>query len=157
MPLKLWMYAALLAGVMCTFTWYTYHERGIQHTKDLAADAALANAQIVNNQKVEALAQVKANTAIDAYKAALAAAPAPDAPHVRLCPRAAAASPVPANGGPGPVADEKANDASAGPSDNGTDIGPPLDKLHEDGDAWVIALQAYVQACVDAGICKAPQ
>jgi hypothetical protein len=159
--LSLYLKLAAIAALFGLFTWYTFHERNVQKAKDIAADVALTQAQIINNQKVEALAQSKADAAIAVFKAELAAAPAPDAPHL-LCTRSRPApGPVPANGGAGSSADAKTHVPETGPGTNEPaivtiDLGPQLDKLLEDADAEITVDQAYIQACIDAKICKAP-
>lgn len=140
--------ALLLAGL---FGWYTIHERHIGRDAILAADARTVAAQVFHNKEVEDRAQVQTDAAMAAYMRTLSRPPAADAPHV-VCHKPASPGPVPTDVSPRP--------APASPSDSpaaGTfDPGPALDKLHEDADAEITALQAYVQACIDAKICKAP-
>jgi hypothetical protein len=158
-PVSWFVWGAFALSLAGGFWWYTDHVEGIQHAKDAAADKRLADAQIVHSEEVEARAKVLTNEALSTFKAALAAPPAVDAPHVLVCPRTPAPRAVPANGGARPAAHAEAGVPAAGPADNEPaerDVGPPLDKLYEDADAWIVALQNYITDCIAAGICKAP-
>ena len=163
-----WLYAVAFAVAGGWFVWYTGHERAVEHAKDLQKDAALAYAQVAHNEEVEARAKQLTDAAASTYRTELAAPPAADAPHVwvREC-AAPAANSVPADAGsrrhtaaapdgPAAVASGPSDDAVVF-ADSGRDIGAAVDKMFADDDAEITALQAYVKACVAAGICEAPK
>jgi hypothetical protein len=105
-PVTHYVYAAIIGALLAGFGWYTYHERSVEHAKDVAHAAALVQAQKVNNEQVESRAKDLAQDTIDAYKQTLAAAPQhPDAGVVCI---AAARRAVPGAGsaGPAPTATE---------------------------------------------------
>ena len=156
-PLKTWLYAGALAVLLGAFGWYTVHERSVQHEKDIAADKRVVDAQTIHNTEVETRAKVLTEQAVAKLKASLAAPPAADAPHL-VCRTPARAGAVRADGGARPAADAapviSAEVASIGNPDP-VDFGPEIDKLFSDADATIVALQAYIQTCIDQKLCKA--
>lgn len=160
MPLKDWIYCGLLAGVLGAFGWYTYHERQVGEATIEAADQRAAAAQLVHNQEIETRAKTLTDAAVAAYKATVAAPPAGDAPHLVCVSPAPDRGPVPAHAGASGGAHGAAAVSGDRPPDHessverAVDIGPALDKLHQDADAQVTALQAYIRACQAARICS---
>ena len=156
-PLKDWLYGGAIIALLLAFGWYTAHERGIGADQVKAADARASAAQIIHNREVEDRAKKIADAAVAQYIATLTRPPAADAPHVLVCKRPVATGTVPADAGHSADSHGAADVPVSGSSDpQPVDIGPPIDKKFEDADALVKALQSYVQACVDAKICKAP-
>ena len=151
-PLKDWAYAGIIAALLIGFGVFVHHERNIGEQKIETADAALAAKQIELNTEKETHAQDVINTATEVYKNTLAAAPAPDAPHVfvRECPAASSSGAVRPDASAGFGADANTHV----PEESSVDIGPSLDTIGRDADAQVIALQAYIQACQAAGACR---
>lgn len=150
-PLKDWAYVGIITALLIGFGVFVHHERSIGEQKIETADAALAAKQIELNTEKETHAQDVINTATEVYKNTLAAAPAPDAPHVFVCDRATTgASTVRADASAGSGADAAAHV----PEESSVDIGPGLDTVGRDADAQVIALQAYIRSCQAAGACK---
>lgn len=149
--LKTYLELAAAAMLLAVVAWYPHHEREVGKQQLLAQQAAVNAATAVHNQEVEDRAKVLADQSVSQFKATLAAPPAADAPHVRMCQPAANAKLV-------------QNDASAGPVDHaavpgtamveGRDIGPPTDQKFQQLDSQVKALQGYISACQQAGICK---
>lgn len=142
--------ALALAAVVA---WFPRHEREIGRQQQVAVQAQLAAAQVVKNQEVQDRAKELTDQAVAQYKATLAAGPSSSAPHVRVCVPAASSAVVPAAAGAGPVD----HGTAAGPAvvaQPGADIGPATDKRFADEDAQIEALQSYVRACQDAGICR---
>lgn len=158
-PLKDWLYGALIVSLIIAFSAYTHHERVVGEQKIEAADAKAARAQDIHNIEVEARAKTLADTAAAIYKRELAAPPAPDAPHLWVRDDSSCASSVPSDANNRPGADASPDvSAARTPADestveHATDIGPSLDKLLGDADAEVTALQEYVKACQEAGLC----
>lgn len=143
---KAYVYGGIVVAAIGGFTWYTLHERSVQHTKDLAADAKVELAAKIHNADVQALAALTAGKIGDVYVQALAAVPV-DSPHV-VCRRAADSLgqlPEAASGNPAVQADATADSAGS----DTVDIGPPLNKIGADADAQIKALQADVQLLVD--------
>jgi hypothetical protein len=159
-PLKDWLYAALITALVITFSVYSHHERVIGEQKVERADAKAVNAQIIHNTEVEARAKTLADTAAAIYKFESSLPPAVDAPHLWVRSDASCDSPVPADVGTRSGADGSSDvSAARTPADDSTvehavDIGPSLDKLLQDADAEVRALQEYVRSCQDEGVCK---
>lgn len=145
------IYAALFLAAIGGFTWYTFHERNIGAHAVQAQDARAAAHQAAHNHKVEANAQ-SANTATVAqFTAVISAPPAADAPHLLCESPAPGGDAVPTDARPvGPP--QAADVPKAVPQTR--DIGPADDKLHEDCDAEVTALQAVLRTCIAQGICK---
>jgi hypothetical protein len=160
-PLKDWVYCGLIAALLAGFTWYTFHERAVGQAHIKAADRRVQQAALIHNQEVETRAKTLTDAAVAAYKATVAAPAAADAPHL-LC-VAPGPDHVPAHAGDRPRAHAAVDVSDTRPADHessvehAVDIGPVLDKLHEDADAEVKALQAYVSACQAAGICLKPK
>lgn len=158
-PLKDWLYTGIIVAMLIVLGVFTSHERNVGREQIEAADAKVAQAQSIHNTEVEARA--KAITQADAivYHHVLAAPPAVDAPHVWLHDDSSCASPVPANVSAGPAIDAKADVPTTGASgdestvEHARDIGPSLDKLLQDADSEVTALQEYILACQDEGVC----
>jgi hypothetical protein len=151
-PLKDWAYAGIIAALLIGFGVFVSHERSIGEQKIEVADAALAAKQIELNTEKETHAQDVINTATEVYKNTLAAAPAPDAPHVFVCDRATAPSGSAVR--PGASAGSSVDAGTHVPEESSVDIGPGLDTIGRDADAQVIALQSYIRACQAAGACK---
>ena len=82
-PLKDWIYGAIIVALLAAFGVYTVHERHIGEQKIEAADARAAKAQAVKVQTTEHTAQESVNASVKTYQAAVAA-PSLPAPRI-LC------------------------------------------------------------------------
>lgn len=115
-------------------------------------DARAVVAQQTKEAKAIADATIPLNQQISVLKSQLAAAPAPDAPHIRLCiPTGTTHVPAVHSAGSSPPGPANQPAVVQGP-----DIGPVLDKRFADDDSRVRALQTYVTACIASGRCAAP-
>jgi hypothetical protein len=157
-PLKDWIYLGAILVLLTAFGWYTLHERQIGARNIEAADQRVVNAALIHNQEVETRAKTLTDAAVAQYKATLAAPPADDAPHL-LCDTTPDRGPVPQDAsargrdhGSAAVPVSRAPDHESS-VEHAIDLGPALDKLHQDADAQVTALQTYIRACQAAGIC----
>jgi hypothetical protein len=151
--LKEGVYAALLLAAIGGFTWYTVHERNIGALAVQRQDQRAADAQAAHNTKVETNAQNANVATVAAFTTVISAPPAADAPHLILCdPPTPRGDAVPADAH-SLLAAEAAKLPTAIPQ--ARDIGPADDKLHQDADAEIAALQAVLRTCIAQGICKA--
>lgn len=161
LPIKDYIYVGLIVSLTVGFGLFVRHERAIGAAAVQAADARAAQLQSVHAGEVEARATQLNTAALATFNAVVASAPAADAPAVLVCqPAPAARDPVPGDASPrGGANASPAVSADLAPVDESTvehpvDIGPATDKLFEDTDAEITALQAYVKACQTAGICQ---
>ena len=158
-PLQHLVYGGIIAALLAGFGWYTYHERQIGEAQVEAADQRVAAAQLVHDEEIEIRAKTLTDAAVAAYKATVVAPPASDAPHLLCLSPAPDRGPVPTNAGNRSLAHAATDVPGAGPPDHESsvehaiDLGPALDKLHQDSDAEVTALQAYIRACQGASLC----
>ncbi len=152
-PFKDWCYLAFIVGLLTAFASWSIHERHIQAAKDAATDAALAKAQIAQSIKVETHADQQVTAAVKTYDQAVATpVPLVNIPRI-VCSATITPAAVPGDGSP------------TGRSDGTTRVpeestvpfnpAPAIAADGRDADAQVKLLQAYIQSCVDAGICKA--
>ena len=158
-PGHIWFYLALIMAASGAFTWYTLHIEAKTHAADVAADQRVVDARKIHDAEVTARAQTLTDKALAAYRATVAAPPAADAPHL-VCRHAPGGGAVRADDGGAKGSNGAVDDQGGRQEDHGGpeyDPGPPLDKLHEDADAKIKLLQDYVNACIAAGRCKAPQ
>ena len=152
-PFKDWCYGALIVALIAAFGAYTIHERHVQAAKDAAKDAALAQKQIAHNEKVETHADQQLTVATAAFHVAVSTpVPAAAVPHI-VCSTTAPAATVPSHGS----AASGGNDAAHVPSESDVPFDPAPQVVQDgrDADAQVALLQAYVNACIGASICKA--
>lgn len=105
------------------------------------ADAKAAAAQVVHNDEVQNQAALAISAAEARYQTAVASAPIAPV-HVRVC--NPATNPVPGvTASPSPLAGAASLPAAMGSS---RDIGPDSDKLLDEADATIVALQAVILA-----------
>jgi hypothetical protein len=136
--IKLYLYAALAALLLSGFGWYTYHERAVEHAKDVA----VATKAVAKVEKQDVAIAATATTEIQhdtiIYKQAVSVPAVGDigvvcsAPRGDAVPGAAVGGPVPdaaAVGGVGPTFD---------PSGQILTIG-------RDADAKIVALQNIIR------------
>lgn len=147
-PLKDWIYGGIIVGLLVAFGCYTVHERHVGAAKIEAIDARAVKAQKAHNKEVETRAKTTIDSAAAQYKAAVAAPPARDAPHI-VCVNPRRGGHVSGNAGDRPRVDA----GTSVPEESTVDPGPALDTVGRDADAQVKALQAYVTACQAAGVC----
>lgn len=147
MLLKDKIYAAIIALLIAGFTWWTFHERSVQAEKDKAADQRVADAQLLNDQKVEDLVRLRLQQ-IQTTPPEQPLTPPSLVCHVS----APSGSGLPQAGGTSSSTDAKANvpaEASEGfnPSQAVLQDGRDADKQIED-------LQAYIRALQESGVIK---
>lgn len=149
-PLKDWLYCALLVFVLICVGLYTHHERAVGAAKLTAAAQRAVIAQKIETEKVIKNANLQIQAAALAAHAAVAAPPI-DSPHVwvQKCP-ANRPRTVPADSRPQSIVHAPAADTGSHP----IDVGPGLDTIGRDADAEIVYLQSYIQACQRAGYCK---
>lgn len=145
------VYAALFLLAAGGFAWYTVHERNIGARAVQTQDTRAADKQAAHNTKVESNAQAANTSTVAAFTAVISAPPAADAPHLVCDLPAARADAVPTDARPSGAA-EAADVPAAVPQ--ARDIGPADDKLHQDADAEIEALQKVLATCVAQGMCK---
>jgi hypothetical protein len=95
----------LLALVVAAGGWYTYHERHVEHVKDVAAETKVVNAVKSQDVVIAAEAVKDTSSAIQIFKAVVQL---PAVPDIGLVCRSASSHPVPAPA--------KSNGVGAGPS-----------------------------------------
>jgi hypothetical protein len=150
LPLKTYIdiAAGLIVALFCA--WVCRHFYMMGENAIRAADAKVVAAQKVHNDEVNTQVASKLAAALAVYKAQYAASPIAPV-HVSVC-NITSSSPFPADEPAAPGSNAKASVPPAvGPV---RDIGPATDKLLEQADAQVTLLQAYVQTCIDKGICR---
>jgi hypothetical protein len=159
LPIKDWIYGAVIVALLAAFGWYTVHERGIGEKKIEAADARAVAAQVVHNGEVENAVKQKLADALKDYELAPVVPTAARIPSV-VC-YAPSDRAVPHR--PGTVAGSDGAGAavpSGAAKDNaGFDPAPALsaDALAADAEilrlkAKVALLQETVQAYQSAGL-----
>jgi hypothetical protein len=158
-PTKDYIYGGVILALLIAFGVYTHHERQVGRDQIEAANDKVARAQEIHNDEVEFAAKAHTDAALAIYRSTLASSPSVDAPHVWVRDYEGGACSVRGDAASGPVADGGAIVSTAGTPDHEStveharDIGPSLDKLLEDADAQVVALQEYIHACQDEGVC----
>lgn len=159
-PVKDWLYGSAIAALLGGGAYLIHHERTIGAQRVQAADQKAAQAQEVHNAEIESRAKALVSGSALAYKAALSSPPASDAPTVLVCSQPATASDtVPGNASSRPLRHgEPAVPEPMAPVgeqtvEHAVDIGPETDQRFHTADAQVTALQAYIRACQEAGIC----
>lgn len=151
-PGRAWLYTTIVALIIGGLGTFAIHERAAQHKKDVAVQVEATQKQAVKVKEVETHAKSEVQNDMEEYHKAVAAHPASDAPHI-VCARPG--KQLLADAGAGPVGPPKPAVPTAGTKDSGQfDPGPALDKLHQNADAQVKALQAYIKACQEAKICR---
>lgn len=150
LPIKEWLYIGAIIAILSAFSWYTYHERSVQHQKDIAADARVVAAQQIHDKEVIDKASTLAKDKIDELQNQINSKPASDAPSLRVCiPKSPSPPRVPT------VPSGQKSDAVPGESTvvPEQDLGHELDKRFADDDARLKAAQIVLQACIDSGRC----
>lgn len=137
--IKSYLIAALAVVLLSGFVWYTFHERHVEHAKDVAVATKVVAAVSKQDTVIAAKAGTEVSNASQVYKQTLQLSPLP--PVGIVCePTGGYAVPGPAPAGP----DADAPTARA--------IGPRFDPsgqaltVGRDADAQVAALQKVVLA-----------
>jgi hypothetical protein len=158
-PVKDWVYVGIIAGLLATFGWYTFHERAVGEKKIEAADAKVAAAQVVHDQEVQDVVKSKLADALKDYELAPVVPVAAAIPKLMCYASDSGAVPggtssVTAGDGTG-----AAVPAAAAAADEGFDPAPALSADGLDADkeilrlkAKVTLLQQTVSAYQDAGL-----
>ena len=146
-PLKDYIYAAVIALLLIGFGLFVHHERGIGEAKVLAADAKVVAIQKAHDTDVQNAATAATSEAIKSYVKTIAKPVTGTAP-IRVLNGALCRSPVPAAAsGNGAVAGAGSGaDVSAADRDAGQALSDGLVTVGRDADAEVIALQTEVAA-----------
>lgn len=152
-PLSLKQYVDIAAALVVVgfLVWLSLHFYHKGEDAVRAADAKVIEAQRIHNEEVNRIVAVRLDDAVAVYRKQVAGPPLAPV-HVSVC-HASGSSPV--------VTDEPAPARGDGAADVSTalgqvrDIGPATDQLLEQADAQITLLQAYIQTCVDKGICRA--
>jgi hypothetical protein len=158
-PIKDYVYGAVIIALLTGFGWYTFHERAVGEKKIEMADAKIAAAQIIHDQEVATRVKAELDTALANYETPTA--PPPPAPVPVLVCHKTGGSNLP--GGPGPVA--ASNGAGTNPAapaaqaDAGFDPAPAVsadgtayDALIDHYLAKIKLLQQTVKAYQDGGL-----
>lgn len=149
LTIKDYVYGAIIAAILAFLGWFAMHERAVV----AAADKAVAQHQLIREEKQSGAAAVQVVKDEATYTAAVAAPTLP-APRV-VCvtaapgPRAVPAHAGPASGGDGAVA---VPTEATGPV-HSFDPAPGALQVGRDADAQVALLQAYVKDCQARGFC----
>ncbi len=117
-PLKDWLYGAMIVALLAAFGAYTVHERHIGEAKIEKKDAALRAAATALNAASERLAEIKEIDVGHTYEKIILQSPIANAPGL-VCVNSAPAAEQPqtANGGPGAAGTkEELRDGSFNPS-----------------------------------------
>jgi hypothetical protein len=158
-PYEVYIWAALAFLLLCGGIYTVHHLEDIGVKREQAANAKLAEAQIVHKDEVEKRAQELTQAAGSQLHAALVAPDPKPSVAVRVCPTAAAAKPgVRADGGPvagRPVGQPVVPGAVAiDGSEQGLDIAPATLGLLSRCQAEVNYWRKYYATCKAAGACK---
>jgi hypothetical protein len=141
-PLKDWVYVAIIAALLGAFGWYTIHERDIQKAKDMAAAARAVAAANKKIQAVDATAQQTESSNAVTYKQAVAIPPIGDIGLV--CERTARNIPLPkTNGVTAAAAGNQSADSGSGPAS--FDPSGAILTRARDADAQIAYLQSRVK------------
>jgi hypothetical protein len=147
-PLKDYVYGAIIAGLLISFGAYTLHERHVGEQKIETAVADAVATQQAKNKAVESTALGEVNVAVQKYIVAVAA-PSVAAPHI-VCHASSGGAVSGATGSSG-----AGDGSSAVPAESTVPFDPAPGILANDkqADAQVTLLQSYVRACQAAKIC----
>lgn len=150
-PIRDWIYLGVFVALIGAFAYYTHHERVVGEQKIVAADAIAVKKQAAAVAKVESNASVAISSALSAYNAQRAA-PLAAVPHL-VCRAARSGGNVPGHAG----TSGSGHDQTAVPAESTVpfDPAPAVVSDARDADAQITLLQAYIQSCQKAGICKA--
>jgi hypothetical protein len=160
-PLTNYMWAGLLALILACVGVFAYHERSVQHDKDLAANAKLAAAAAIHNADVQRLAEAQLAIA-GAKHDETVSKPVSDVPDVGLCHYKPAPRPatVPAAGtvrGTGGAPAGQGQSTPVRGSDPGTlvavgdaDVARHLLEVGRDADADLALDEAEIAALIAA-------
>lgn len=151
-PIKDYIYGVLILILLMGFGWYTVHERNIGKEEIRAADQRVVAAQTIHDAEVIKRASIIAKAGVSKYKAKLAATPSTNIPSSWVCNNPSSTG-VPTIRPPGPSHNVPPEESAVvrGP------IPPEIDKRFGDDDGKVLALQAYITACQEAGRCARGQ
>jgi hypothetical protein len=150
-PIRDWIYLGAFVALLAAFGCYTVHERHIGEQKIVAADKRAADKQAAAVAKVESDASTAIRSMQAAYNAALAA---PVSPAPRLVCYAASADRGGVRADAAPSGRSHAAAAVPAESTIPFDPAPAVIGDARDADAQIALLQAYVQACQKAGVCR---
>ncbi len=158
-PYETYIWAAMAILLLVSGVFEIHHLENIGVHRQLAADAKLAQAQLVHKQEVEDRArQIVAANDAQLHRALVAPNPVPSV-SVRVCKQPSASKhAVSANGssvsgstsGSTPVRGAVAQ----GSGGTGVDIAPSTEALLERADAEIEYWHKYYAACKAAGACK---
>lgn len=154
LPPQVKLYAELAAAlaICALIMWGIHHLREQGREEVRAADMRAEQAAIIHKSEVEALARARAGVIVNELQASLVAPPPDDALTVRVCrPTDSPDNDMSTNAVTGQTAHEETG-LSAGVA--GHDIGPSTEQLLVRANAQVKALQSYIAACQEAGICE---
>jgi hypothetical protein len=132
-PSKDYIYCGVIAALLAGFGWYTYHERAVEHAKDLAADRKQVAALIAKDKIIADNAQLDLIEVGQHEKIVLAAPPIPNAGLVCRSPSSTAVAASPSD------AVQSAGKSSPVPAGSFDPSGAILTLL-SDSDAQVNAL-----------------
>lgn len=76
--IRIYLYAAAVAAILGAGAWYTYHERNVEHKKDIATAVKEVDAVKVEDTKIVATATTEVQKDTSIYEATNAAPPVPD-------------------------------------------------------------------------------
>lgn len=161
-PVKDWVYGALIAVLLAAFGWYTYHERQIGRQTIELADKKLADAQAAKNKETEDGISKGIQTALDKWKQDHPIPPPAPIPHL-VCHNSPSGAVVPqgrgsANTGNGigtavPISPESTDagfDPAQAVSSTGTEADTEIIRLK----AKVTLLQDTIKAYQSGGLVK---
>lgn len=150
LSLKTYLYAALAALLLSSFGWYTYHERSVEHAKDVAVAKQAVAVVEKKDAVIENTAETAVNSASQIYEKVVAIPSVGDIGVVCSAPRR---DPV-----PGPAAGNSGGQADAGrlpevvfdPSGDLLTLARSSDALVRDLQAENAALRAEMAAAAKA-------
>lgn len=129
LSLRGYLIAGFVSVLLAAFGWYTYHERHVEHVKDVAAETRVVNSVKAQDVVITATAVKDTNDAIQIYKQIVQL---PSVPDIGIMCHAASSGPVPpaasAGSGGHPSPDSGAADLSD-PSGSLLTIGRSADAL----------------------------
>jgi hypothetical protein len=143
-PIKGYLAAAGLVAVLGAFGWYTYHERSVEHAKDIAAEQRVALVAQAKDAKIEQLEEASLTPIENTYHAKIDAAPVADSGIVCHNTVRPGAVPSSASNRPGALS---APNSTEGPT---YDPSGAVDTRGRDADAEIVALQGVVKTLVTA-------
>jgi hypothetical protein len=147
-PIKDWIYAGIIAGLIAFGWYYTVHERDVGKAQIVALDTRLADQQKAHVADLQTEA-AKTSAAVEAQYESDSDTLSTPAPSV-VCVTPTRRS-VPATASRSGGASQSAQQGISAPisgGDDSIDIGPPLTLAGHKSDVQVTALQADVQLLV---------